>query len=54
MSLVPPVPLHVSLGDWDGIVLLIGCFGPFLVVAALVIYLRITGEDEDEQTSSES
>ncbi len=52
MSFVPPVPLHISLGDWDGIVLLVGGFGPFLVVAALVMYLRMQEDPEELERES--
>lgn len=44
------MPLHISLTDWDGILITAVGFGPFLMVAALVIFLRIReGDDEVDE-----
>lgn len=45
------LPLHISLSDTDGLIFVIGCFAPFLMVAGLVVYLRIHGVDEDTDAS---
>lgn len=43
----PLLPLHISLSDWDGILVLLLGFGPFLLVAGLIVFLRLRGEDEE-------
>lgn len=44
----PLLPLHISLSDWDGILVLLLGFGPFLLVAGLIVFLRLRAEEEDE------
>lgn len=48
------LPLHISLSDWDGILVLLLGFGPFLLVAALILFLRLRAEEDglDEQADS--
>lgn len=50
----PLLPLHLSLSDWDGILILVLGFGPFLLVAALIVFLRLRGEEDeaDEQVGT--
>ena len=47
----PLLPLHISLSDWDGILILVLGFGPFILVAGLVVFLRLRAEEDelDEQ-----
>lgn len=54
MSAAPLLPLHISLSDWDGILILVAGFGPFLLVAGLVVYLRMQAEDEELDEHSEA
>lgn len=50
----PLLPLHISLTDWDGILVLGLGFGPFLMIAAVVMFLRTRDFDEETEGQHDS
>jgi hypothetical protein len=49
VSPAPLLPLHISLSDWDGVLVLVLGFGPFLLVVALIVFLRTRDFDEESE-----